>query len=171
MKWKLKATISVLFGLRILYVLYTCMNGRELTSTDALCSALFTVSISNFVQSSDPGLAVSLPLVWQQIDMSYALGTALTIGLKAFIGDFHTGMGMDMTNYTMLDYAQNSSSEGKKSRLGTIASGGKTTSITVSRTFETQHELQRMDGAHLINYKLALLLDIKIYILYSISYY
>lgn len=50
-----------------------------------------------YLASSDPGIDVIAPIVWQQLDLCYALLSAILIALKAFLQTFDTSMGTDRT--------------------------------------------------------------------------
>ncbi|KAK4544740.1 hypothetical protein LTR36_003989 [Oleoguttula mirabilis] len=93
MKRRFKATISLLFALRIFCPVF---------------SALHAVSISEVASHSNLSLASAGPLVWQSVGVGYALFTSLILALKTFLRSFHMGMGMDMP-YTAHPYGKDGS--------------------------------------------------------------
>ncbi|KND89969.1 hypothetical protein TOPH_05326 [Tolypocladium ophioglossoides CBS 100239] len=85
MRRKLKMTLTILLGLRIICPVFT---------------GIHTSAVSSFISSSDPAVRVISPLVWQQIALGYSLISALLIALMPFLKSFHTGMGVDVRNLT-----------------------------------------------------------------------
>ncbi|KXL42856.1 MAG: hypothetical protein FE78DRAFT_116763, partial [Acidomyces sp. 'richmondensis'] len=81
MRKTLKAAISSLFALRLLCPVF---NG------------IHALYISHYLSVADRGLAIVGPIVWQQIDMSYSLFSALGLVLSSFLKRFNTRMGMDV---------------------------------------------------------------------------
>lgn len=59
-------------------------------------NGIHALYISHYLSVADRGLAIVGPIVWQQIDMSYALFSALGLVLSSFLKRFNTRMGMDV---------------------------------------------------------------------------
>ncbi|WPH02745.1 Hypothetical protein R9X50_00561300 [Acrodontium crateriforme] len=81
MKTRMKATLTLLVGLRLMGPIFT---------------ALYTASLSAFGGNANPSVAIIAPLVWQQVALGYNLMSALVTALLAFLKNFHTGMGVDL---------------------------------------------------------------------------
>ncbi|KAK4905572.1 hypothetical protein LTR49_025141 [Elasticomyces elasticus] len=82
MKKRLKATVIVLLGLRLV-----C---PELAVIHAYC-------ISTYTKGTSPSLGVVSALLWQEVDMTCFLMSTLVLALKNFLANFDTSLGNERT--------------------------------------------------------------------------
>lgn len=102
MKTSVKATVVFAFAFRLISALFAAMHG---------------VWIAKYVHASDPGLAIANVLVWQQVELGYALISSTVPTLKSFVRGYNKAMGWDPTydskrglggGYNLGTYGQNS---------------------------------------------------------------
>ncbi|KAK5122800.1 hypothetical protein LTR85_003715 [Meristemomyces frigidus] len=82
MKTSVKATVVFAFAFRLISAVLAAMHG---------------LSIAKYVHSADPGLAIANVLVWQQVELGYALISSTVPTLKSFIRGYNKAMGWDPT--------------------------------------------------------------------------
>ena len=65
----------------------------------AVFSGLHLYSVNRLLHSSDPGLAGGRPLIWREIELTYALAATTVMTLRPFTTEFNTGFGMGGETY------------------------------------------------------------------------
>ncbi|KAK3071924.1 hypothetical protein LTR53_007770 [Teratosphaeriaceae sp. CCFEE 6253] len=92
----------------------------------AVFAALHALYIARYVRSSDPGLAIANVLVWQQVELGYALIAATIPTLKSFIRGYSKAMGWESSyqekrglggGYNLNSYGRSKNASAQNSRL------------------------------------------------------
>ena len=82
--------------------LFKSVNMLTLSRVAAL-AILYLHYITAFINASNVGVAITVAIVFQQLELGYSLVSTTIPTLKTFIRDFDTGMGLDlassMSNY------------------------------------------------------------------------
>ncbi|KAK4580205.1 hypothetical protein LTR86_000408 [Recurvomyces mirabilis] len=76
----IKATVVFAFAFRLICVVFAALHG---------------LYIGRYVHATDPGLAIAYVLVWQQVELGYALMAATIPTLKSFIRGYNKAMGFE----------------------------------------------------------------------------
>lgn len=65
----------------------------------AIFSGLHLNAVQRLLHSSDPGLAAGRPLIWREIELTYALAATTVMTLRPLTKEFNTGFGMGGETY------------------------------------------------------------------------
>ena len=65
----------------------------------AVFSGIHLLYVQRLHHSSDPGLAAAQPLIWREIELTYALAATTVMTLRPFTKEFDTGFGMGGETY------------------------------------------------------------------------
>ena len=65
----------------------------------AVFSGLHLYSVGQLLHLSDPGLAGGRPLIWREVELTYALAATTVMTLRPFTKEFDTGFGMGGETY------------------------------------------------------------------------
>ncbi|KAK5137069.1 hypothetical protein LTR08_001078 [Meristemomyces frigidus] len=79
------------------YIKVTVVSAFAFRICCAVVAVLHGVWFGTYVHSSDPGLAIADVLVWQQVELGYALISATIPILKGFVRGYNSAMGFDLS--------------------------------------------------------------------------
>ena len=106
----IKATVVFAFAFRLLCVVFAAMHG---------------LYVGRYIDAADPGLAIANVLVWQQVELGYALMAATIPTLKSFIRGYNKAMGFEASYLEKpgLGGGYNLGSYGRSANMSDINSG------------------------------------------------
>ncbi|KAK5109244.1 hypothetical protein LTR62_007226 [Meristemomyces frigidus] len=78
----IKAAVILAFSFRLVCVVF---------------AALHAVHLGRYAHATDPGLAIANVLVWQQVELGYALMAATILTLMSFIRGYNKAMGFEQS--------------------------------------------------------------------------
>ena len=65
----------------------------------AVFSGMHLLFVQKVLHSSDPGIAAGKPLIWREVELTYALAATTVMTLRPFTKEFDTGFGMGGETY------------------------------------------------------------------------
>ncbi|KAG9677807.1 hypothetical protein KCU99_g4461, partial [Aureobasidium melanogenum] len=145
-RWSVVATFDSLFEIAIFLLSIILVVPLQMT-TEIKLSVVFAFSfrlvvaifaiihvyyVSQWSSSSDPGIATVYSLLWQQVELGYALMAATIPTLRSFIRGYEKAMGWESSYYI---------------RNNTAASRTATSTYHLSTMNKSRHEEERGDGA------------------------
>ncbi|KAI4763472.1 hypothetical protein E4T52_04520 [Aureobasidium sp. EXF-3400] len=144
-RWSVVATFDSLFEIAIFLLSIILVVPLQMT-TEIKLSVVFAFSfrlvvaifaiihvyyVSQWSSSSDPGIATVYSLLWQQVELGYALMAATIPTLRSFIRGYEKAMGWESSYYIR----------------NTAASRTATSTYHLSTMNKSRHEEERGDGA------------------------
>ncbi|KAG9947976.1 hypothetical protein KCU85_g5335, partial [Aureobasidium melanogenum] len=144
-RWSVVATFDSLFEIAIFLLSIILVVPLQMT-TEIKLSVVFAFSfrlvvaifaiihvyyVSQWSSSSDPGIATVYSLLWQQIELGYALMAATIPTLRSFIRGYEKAMGWESSYYV---------------RNNTAASRTATSTYHLSTMTKSRHEEERGDA-------------------------
>lgn len=135
MTTEIKLSVVFAFSFRLVYVYPFSHKLYELLLTSNPSVAIFAIIhvyyVSQWSSSSDPGIATVYSLLWQQIELGYALMAATIPTLRSFIRGYEKAMGWESSYYV---------------RNNTAASRTATSTYHLSTMTKSRHEEERGDA-------------------------
>ena len=88
--------ILLVFPLQMsLYIKITVVGAFSFRLICAVFAAMYGAAVGTYTRADDPGLAIATVLVWQQVELGYALMAATIPTLKSFIRGYNKAMGWE----------------------------------------------------------------------------